>query len=147
MQVNNIPRNDNIQSDTSHTKADQQPGKSEDSSSNKPVIHVKERKQVFSENATDEVHAKTLSPDVQKQAINRFNNIDRHIELMDEPGENRLDPYSEHLRSPNKKEVDSGKKATAATAPSTNDNPSKNEKPSALEIAAKVVLDSEENKK
>ena len=40
-----------------------------------------------------------------------------------------------------------GKKTTVATAPSTNDNPVKNEKPSALEIAAKVVLDSEENKK
>ena len=147
MQVNNIPRNDNIQSDTSHTKSNQNPDKSEDSSYNKPVIHAKERKPVFSENATDEVHAKTLSPDVQKQAINRFNNIDRHFELIDEPGEDRLDPYSEPLRSPNKNEVDSGEKTTVATAPSTNDNPVKNEKPSALESAVKMALDSEENKK
>ena len=147
MQVNNIPRNDNIQSDNSHTKPDQQPGNSEDSASNKPAIHPKERKQIFPEEASDEAQAKALSPDAQKQAMNRFNNINHHFELMDALGEDRLDPYSDSIPSPDKKEANTGAKIAGAATPSTKDGPVKNENPSELESAARAAIESEENKK
>ena len=147
MQVNNVPRNDHIQSDTSHTKADQPPADSEDAASNKPVIHPKEKKQIFPEEASDEAHAKALSPDAQKQAMNRFNNINHHFNLMDALGEDRLDPHSDSIPSPDKKEANTGAKIAGAATPPTKDSPVKNEKPSELESAARAAIESEENKK
>ncbi len=95
MQVNNTPRNKNIQSDNSHTENNQQPGSQGDSSVKKPALHTKERKQNSPEEVAGAGYTKALSPDAQKQATNRFNHINHHLDRAEGENSNRNEKPSE----------------------------------------------------
>lgn len=95
MQVNNIPRNKNIQSDNSHTENHQQPGSPGDSSAKKPALHTKERKQNSPEEVAGAEYTKALSPDAQKQATNRFNRINHHLDRAEGENSSRNEKPSE----------------------------------------------------